>query len=131
MKGLKDLRLLIVDDEEEIREVLQQYLRRKVKSVQIAQSGTEALDLMTRDDFDVVITDIMMPGAGADGVSLTRKIRSSFPKTQVIIAITGRSNETEQELLNAGINKVLYKPFQLSTLMSSIEGCFRMSSPTP
>ncbi len=82
MKG----RLLIVDDEVEIREMLSRHFRMIGYGVDLAGNGVEALEVLSSRPIDVVISDIMMPKM--DGVSLLREIRVQYPMIRVIM-ITG------------------------------------------
>ena len=82
MKG----RLLVVDDEAEIQEMLSRHFRMCGYDVDVAGNGIEALDLLKDKRVDVVISDIRMPKM--DGVALLREIRAQYPMMHVIM-ITG------------------------------------------
>lgn len=82
MKG----RLLIVDDEAEIRELLSRHFRMVDYDVLLAANGKEALEIMANQRIDVVISDIMMPVM--NGVALLKEVRQQYPMVRVIM-ITG------------------------------------------
>lgn len=82
MKG----RLLIVDDELEIREMLSRHFRMLGHQVELAGNGLEALEVLARERIDVVISDIRMPEM--DGVALLREIRRQYPMVRTIM-VTG------------------------------------------
>ena len=94
--------ILIIDDEEDIRDVLQMVLERAGYDVNVASNGNVALELMHREPADLVITDIIMPEK--DGVSTITEIRQKFPDVRVI-AISG----------GGGIDPMAYKPEAIST----------------
>ncbi len=114
------LRLLFVDDEPQILEGLRRLLRtrRKIWDMCFVQSAVEALALHQAQPFDVVISDIRMPGM--DGVELLERIKASHPHT-VRIALSGHSEQ--QELLRAAgtVHRYLTKPCQPEQLEATIE----------
>lgn len=95
-------RILIIDDEEDIRDVLQLVLERGGHEVRSASNGKEAIELQREQPAEVVITDIIMPEK--DGVSAIKEIRQEFPGVR-IIAISG----------GGGVEPVAYKPGAITT----------------
>ena len=81
--------ILLVDDEADLREVLDISLSDTGYNVLTAENSTQALDLLNDNDIPVVITDIKMPGI--DGIELLRKIKSKNPETEVIM-LTGHGD---------------------------------------
>ena len=79
-------RILAVDDQRYFRELVEGILRDEGFEVQTASSGEEALHILEREDFDVVVTDLVMPGIG--GPELVYKIRERLPD-QDIVAVSG------------------------------------------
>lgn len=120
MKEFEKLHLLLVDDEDGLRDVIEIYLRSRKIQVTTAQNGNEAFEIYIKNKFDIVITDIMMPGKDADGVTLTRRIRNHHSPQPFIIAITGHAKETKPQILEAGANAILYKPFMYPELLELI-----------
>ena len=80
-------KVIIIDDEEDIRIVLKEILVRAGFEVEVASSGNEGLDILREKGADLVITDIIMPGS--DGVETAYDIRMEFPKTKIIVMSGG------------------------------------------
>jgi signal transduction histidine kinase/ActR/RegA family two-component response regulator len=103
------LRILVVDDEAPLRDILREMLEHEGHEVSVAGSGHEALELFGAEKFDAVFTDIGMPGM--NGWELARSIRDRDAHVPVAV-ITGWGNVVDhQEQSDAGINWVVTKPF--------------------
>ena len=117
---MTSLRILFVDDEPQILGGIRRLLRsrRKTWDMAFANSGREALELHHDQPFDVVVSDIRMPGM--DGVELLERIKQSHPHT-IRIALSGHSGQ--QELLRAAgtVHRYLTKPCQPDELEATIE----------
>jgi len=101
-------RILVVDDEESVRLTLRRYLKKDGHEVRTAESVTRALELMVELDFDVIVTDIIMPRL--TGMDLLRKIHETSPDIQVVM-ITGEPTiDTAAEAVRAGASDYLSKP---------------------
>ena len=112
-------RLLIVEDNIELLMLLHQLLSTKYQ-VLTATNGTEALDIVNKEELDIIISDVMMPIM--DGMELTRRIKSD-PKYQhlPIILLTAKTQEeTRTEALQIGADSFVTKPFKVSDLELSI-----------
>jgi len=114
-------RVLVVDDEVNIRLLLHDILRLDAHSVALASSGIEAADLVERERFDVIITDLKMPGM--DGASFYRQVRQRDPAlARRIIFITGDTVSPDtRAFLQRVSNPVLSKPFKIGPLRDAIE----------
>ena len=114
-------RVLVVDDEVSIRQLLYEILSLDQHSVALASSGVEAADLVEREDFDVIITDMKMPGM--DGASFYRQVRQRDPaQARRIIFITGDTVSPDtRAFLQRVSNPVLSKPFKIGPLRDAIE----------
>ena len=117
-----DLHLLIVDDDQRIRELLQKYLMRNGFMVSIARDAAQAKRLLKGLAFDLVVLDIMMPEQ--DGLSLTRELRETIDTP--ILLLTAR-NEVEDRIsgLEAGADDYLPKPFEPKELLLRIHAILR------
>jgi two-component system NtrC family sensor kinase len=114
-------RVLVVDDEISIRQLLYEILSLDQHSVALASSGVEAADLVEREGFDVIITDMKMPGM--DGASFYRQVRQRDPaQARRIIFITGDTVSPDtRAFLQRVSNPVLSKPFKIGPLRDAIE----------
>lgn len=102
--------VLIVDDERIIREILTRSVTREGYAVDQATDGRDALDKLATSPFDIVITDIKMPGM--DGIELLKKVKAQYPKTSVIIITAYGGSLTPTDTLKAGADMYITKPFK-------------------
>jgi signal transduction histidine kinase len=114
-------RVLVVDDEISIRQLLSEILRLDRHSVAVASSGVEAAALAEHESFDVIITDMKMPGM--DGAAFYRQVRQRDPQqARRIIFITGDTVSPDtRAFLQRVSNPVLAKPFKIGPLRDAIE----------
>jgi excisionase family DNA binding protein len=111
-------RVLVVDDERPVREMLAKTLSRGKYAVEMAESGTEALEHIREGEIDLVITDLRMPGM--DGLALMRAARRYDPNLPVIV-VTGYSSEASAiEAINIGVSGYLTKPFRVDRILRSV-----------
>jgi CheY-like chemotaxis protein len=122
-------RILIIDDEEDIRDVLKLILESIGHEVNVASNGNEAIELQRMEPADVVITDIIMPGK--DGVTTIKEMRQEFPDIGVI-AISGGGEPVEYKpdaikttaylaaAKQVGADMVITKPFERKELIQSV-----------
>ncbi len=117
-----DAHLLIVDDDERIRQLLQKFLIRNGFLVSAARDAAHARGILSGLDFDLIVMDVMMPGE--DGISLTRDLRQS--STTPILLLTAKG-ETEDRIagLEAGADDYLPKPFEPKELLLRINAILR------
>ncbi|MCB0331010.1 MAG: response regulator [Bdellovibrionales bacterium] len=115
------IQLLIVDDEQEIREMLSRHFRFLGYDVETAENGKDAVEKMNDRKTDIVISDMMMPEM--DGPELCRAIRKNFPMTRVIM-ITGHVTLTNAlTCLRLGADHCIFKPLEdLGELESAVKG---------
>ena len=112
-----DAHLLIVDDDERIRGLLQKFLMRSGFMVSAARDAAHARRLLEGLEFDMIVLDVMMPGE--DGVSLTKEIREDMATPILLLNAKG---ETEDRIvgLEAGADDYLAKPFAPKELLLRI-----------
>lgn len=115
METLKSKKVLIVDDEEDLREILKDEFESAGAAVAVAQNGLEAFELAQKTSFDLVVSDIRMPKA--DGVALLKKIRAVNPKVPVVILISGFNDYSPNQLIEFGAFKILSKPMAASKVV--------------
>ena len=118
-----DPHLLIVDDDERIRSLLQQFLVQSDYLVSTAEDAEQARTLLSAIEFDLIILDVMMPGQ--DGISFTAELRTLQNKTPILL-LTARG-ETEDRIkgLEAGADDYLPKPFEPKELLLRINAILR------
>ena len=104
-----DAHLLIVDDDERIRVLLQKFLMRNGFLVTAARDAGHARRILTGLDFDMLILDVMMPGE--DGLSLCRSIRETS-QTPIMLLTAKGETDNRIEGLEAGADDYLPKPFE-------------------
>src|SRR6202521_4520851 len=109
--GPRSMRILIVDDEEVLRDVLDVVLRREGFEVAMASSGEEALSVLDQDEnIDLVILDIMLPGIS--GIDTLRAVRISNPSLPVIVITAFSSIDGAIEAMKHGAFHYIPKPFK-------------------
>jgi two-component system, OmpR family, KDP operon response regulator KdpE len=115
-------RILVVDDEPQIRRSLQVNLENKNYAVMTASSGEEALELMARWKPDVVIVDLVLPAM--DGIELTRRIREQSPVPIIVLSAIGDERK-KVEALESGADDYVTKPFGMEELSARVRSALR------
>lgn len=115
-------RILIVDDEETIREVVRRYLEREGYSVKEAADGFEALELIRSISPDLIILDLMLPGI--DGLSLTQHIRQDRQIPILMLTAKGEANDRIRGL-DIGADDYMAKPFSPQEVVSRVRAILR------
>jgi CheY-like chemotaxis protein len=113
------IRVLVVDDESGLRHMLQFGLTKRGYEVVEAASGEQALELAREGRFDIVVTDIMMPGI--DGLEVLRQLKAISPKIEVIMATGYATLENAIEAMKLGAFDYVTKPYSLSHLCTIFE----------
>ena len=108
-------RVLVVEDEKSMRDLMSLMLRKEGYAVEVADSGTQAASRIAKDPvYDLVITDVSMPGM--TGLELLRHVRRVSPESSVILMTAYGSKETAIEALNEGAAYYVEKPFDLDEM---------------
>lgn len=128
MSEMSDTHLLIVDDDERIRTLIQRFLMRHGFCVSVARDAAHARRILTGLEFDLIVLDVMMPGE--DGVSFTRALRDDIATPILLLTAKG---ETEDRIdgLEAGADDYLTKPFEPRELLLRINAILRRIPQTP
>ena len=114
--------LLVVDDDERIRGLLQKFLIRNGFLVSVARDAAQARRLLAGLDFDMIVLDVMMPGE--DGITLTRDLRRTM--TMPILLLTAKGESIYKiEGFEAGADDYLVKPFEPKELLLRINAILR------
>jgi two-component system response regulator PilR (NtrC family) len=111
--------ILIVDDERSMREFLAIFLRRAGHRVEAAAGGAEGLTALRGREFDVVITDLRMPGVG--GLDILAEAKKLHPETQVVVVTAFATTETAIAAMKAGAYDYLTKPFKVDEVGLVVE----------
>jgi DNA-binding response OmpR family regulator len=118
---------LLIDDNEEITELLTQYLTLKGCDCTVINNGREGLDQILSKKHDVVILDIAMPEFS--GIDIINSLEKMDKLKEHKIIVLSASSVTEEELaniLNKGVVKVMKKPIDLSDLLEVVRSCFQL-----
>jgi DNA-binding response OmpR family regulator len=120
-------RVLVVDDDPDIRLLLRSTLRREGFNVEVAATGEEGLDRAHEHQPDCVLLDVVMPGI--DGHETCRRLRDD-PRTRdcAIIMLTGKSVSGNAEMLASGADTWLAKPFDVEVLRALVRSAVRTKS---
>ena len=118
-------RVLVVDDEPQIRKTLEVNLRARRYEVDLARTGEEALDLAARHHPDVVILDLGLPGI--DGIEVVRGLRGWSRVPIVVLSVRDREAD-KVAALDAGADDYVTKPFGMDELLARIRAAIRRSS---
>ena len=121
---MKKENMLVLEDEEIMREALVDYFSDEGHKVDTAKDGDKALEKFNLEDYKVLIIDLRLPGR--DGLSVLDEVRAKNPKAKVIIMTAYPSIETEKEALRRGAIEYLQKPFELTYLETLIRQSFEV-----
>jgi DNA-binding NtrC family response regulator len=113
-------KILVVDDEKNLRLVIQKELGRQMHDAEVAHDGEAAWEMLEASDYDVVLCDINMPRL--DGIGLLRRIRDKHANPPEVIMLTGQGTvETAIEAMKLGAYDYLTKPYRIKELAALVE----------
>lgn len=115
--NLDSRKILVIDDEDAVREVLSDMLELAGHTVVQATSGAEGLDILSRERFNIVFTDLVLPDM--DGWKVASRIREQNSATRVVL-VTGYGAEISEERMSL-VDLVFHKPFQIEALHEALE----------
>ncbi len=116
-------RILVVDDEESIREFLEIMLKKEGYEVTTAEDGAKAKEILTKKSFDMIISDMQMPNL--TGIELLRHVRESYPDIVFMIITAFGTTETAVEAMKLGAYDYLTKPFKIDEVRLNIANALR------
>ncbi|WP_428908970.1 response regulator [Niallia sp. Krafla_26] len=123
----KNIKILVVDDEERIRRLLKMYLEREEYEIEEAEDGNEALTKALANDYDVILLDLMMPGK--DGIEVCRELREK--KSTPVIMLTAKGEEVNRvQGFEVGTDDYIVKPFSPREVVLRVKALLRRSSQT-
>ncbi|MBF0278020.1 MAG: response regulator [SAR324 cluster bacterium] len=126
MPANKAMKILVVDDQETMRVSIKSILRAlEFKNIDYAENGEEAYQMLTKGEFDFLITDWMMPKM--TGMELLKKIRSDakLSKLPVLMLTAEGKQDNIMEAIKAKVSNYVVKPFDAKTLDNKINQIFR------
>lgn len=109
-------RVLIVDDDSEFRRSLSKILSKAGYEVGIASDGQQAKQMLARDVYPIILSDIHMPGMS--GLLLLQEIHQHWPKSKVIIITVNGDSSTYKQVMQAGAFAFLNKPVKMKKILS-------------
>ena len=120
---MAERKILVVDDDKRLRDLLQRYLGEQGFIVKTADNAVSMDKSLTRESFDLIVLDLMLPGE--DGLSICRRLRAREPQ-QAIIMLTARGDEIDRIVgLEMGADDYLPKPFNPRELVARIQAVLR------
>lgn len=123
----KEVKILVVDDEERIRRLLKMYLSREEYKIEEAEDGNEALAKALENEYDVILLDLMMPGK--DGLEVCRELREK--KATPVIMLTAKGEEVNRvQGFEAGTDDYIVKPFSPREVVLRVKAILRRASQT-
>ncbi len=120
MKFEENIKILIVEDDEEARETLLEVLDKEEYSIEGYGTAEEGFDHISRNPVDLLITDLVLPG-NMNGIELLKRVRESYPSVQVIMVTGHATVETAIDAMKKGAFDYLTKPIDISRLRDLVE----------
>jgi two-component system, OmpR family, response regulator MprA len=125
---LRGGRVLVVDDDPDVRDAVETALELEGHSVTTAVDGLAALKRLEQTEFDAVVLDVLMPNL--DGFEVCRRLRASGNRTPILILTARDSEEDTIRGLDFGADDYLVKPFALGELLARVRALLRRTRPT-
>lgn len=115
---LKDMPILLIDDDEWIRDSLSIYFEAEGCRISAVETAEEGLEALREQNFEIIITDYKLPGM--DGLSFLRQIQSSHKDAIKILITAYKTEEVVKEARQAGAAHLIAKPFNSETIEASL-----------
>ena len=127
----KQKKILVVDDEQDLLDLISYNLQRNGYDVVSAKSGNDALELAAREEPDLILLDLMLPGV--DGTEVARRLKTDSRTAHVpLIMLTAKGEETDVVVgLTLGADDYITKPFSMKILLARIAVVLRRAEPAP
>ena len=121
------IKILIVDDEAEVRELCRRVFNKEGYVVHLAVNGEDALEILQNNKYHVAIVDLKMPSV-VDGMKVLKEIKENYPSTDVIIITGFGTIKSAVEAIQQGAVNYLSKPFEIEELNGAIKNCLERQS---
>src|SRR6201994_3290322 len=126
--GTRQDRIVVLDDDARIRDLLRRYLSQEGFDVLLAEDGKALNRLMTRENIDLIVLDLMLPGE--DGLSICRRLRAAGDRTPIIM-LTAKVEDVDRIVgLEVGADDYLPKPFNPRELLARVHAVLRRRRPS-
>lgn len=112
-------RVLVIDDEKGLRDMLSYTFRRMKFEVAVAEDGEKGVAAALAGEFDVVVCDVMMPGM--DGIAVLETLKRERPSLEVVMVTGFPTDETAARALNLGAFDYLAKPYEIAALCAVVD----------
>lgn len=113
------IRMLIAEDDEILGSMLRDFLQRPERELQVKKNGQEAIRDFSNQPYDIVIADLMLPGA--DGLQVLKEVKARYPECEVIIITGYASLDTAIQAIRGGAYDYIRKPFKLEELEVAVK----------
>jgi heavy metal response regulator len=117
------MRILVVEDEKKVASFIKKGLEEEYFTVDVAYNGKEGLEFATREEYDILLLDVMIPYI--DGITLTKELRKRKITTPVLLLTVKDSTQAKVEGLDAGADDYLTKPFAFEEFLARIRVLLR------
>lgn len=121
-------RILVVDDDDAIRTMVERVLRREKYDVDSARDGFEAIEKLSHQDYGTILLDLMMPRV--DGHGVLRFLETSTPSPPRVIIMTANMQQAGDSANAKPVFRILSKPFDIRQLVSHVAECHSLPSET-
>jgi DNA-binding NtrC family response regulator len=120
---MEQINVLLVDDEDEFVRSLSERMRMRDIESGVALNGEQALGIMEKENPDVMVLDLKMPGI--DGLEVLRRVKKTYPDVQVIMLTGHGSKKDEEEARRLGAFEYLEKPTEMEKLVAIIKKAYK------
>jgi DNA-binding response OmpR family regulator len=120
-------RILVVDDDDAIRTMVERVLRREQFEVECARDGFEAIEKLSQNDYGTVLLDLMMPRIDGHGVLQFLECEREEPKPRVIV-MTANMQGASATVSSKPVFRILPKPFDIRQLIAHVRACYGLDT---